>query len=122
MEAIREVRQKIDEGYYPNKEDLQKYRSEKNRDGLKYKLIEKARYLEGKKEMIELGFDLTELEFVTDVLCRGYKLPREYNNRRCKRNLKGSMECHVGQGWFLTYKYEDGNLIFRLLIRNDQSA
>lgn len=92
-------------------EDLQVSRNERSRDGLKYRLIEKPRYLKGKELMVKRGFNLDDLDLVIDLLCRGYKLPSNFKNHKLKGNMRGFMECHIDYDWLLVYRYDHDELI-----------
>ena len=112
MAEMEDTDRLIREHHNPFKdEDLQVSRNERSRDGLKYRLIEKPRYLKGKELMIKRGFDLDDLDLVIDLLCRGYKLPSNFKNHKLKENMRGFMECHIGYDWLLVYRYDHDELI-----------
>lgn len=42
--------------------------------------------------MADRGYDLEDLDLVSDLFCRGYKLPRNFRNHKFKGDMKGYME------------------------------
>lgn len=107
MEAVREVWREIEEGY--TIDDYPEPRVSRNlhkRENVKYKLVEKPKYIRGRERMAERGYDLDDLDYVIDTLCRGYELPRSFRNHKLKGDLKGYMECHVAYDWVLIYQYK----------------
>lgn len=77
------------------------------RASVKYDLVEMPGYLKGRKRMAGRGYDLDDLDYIIDMLCRGDPLPSRYKNRKLKGYMKGYMECHIGFDWVLVYQYNN---------------
>ena len=112
LEAVREVWREMDEGYtvddYP---DAIVSCNAHKRANTKYRLVEKPRCLKGRARMADRGYDLDDLDYIIDMLCRGDPLPPRYKNRKRKGDMKGYMECHIGFDWVLVYRYDGDDLI-----------
>ncbi len=111
MAEIEDTNRMIREHYEPNRDEVQKSRNERKRENLKYEPVEKPRYLNGRERMAERSYNLEDLDFAIDVLCRGYRLPKSYRNHKLKGDMGGRMGCHVGYDRLLVYKYDGKKII-----------
>ncbi len=114
MEEVRSVWREIEEGYtiddYPDAVKCLNFR-EPDFSKLKYRPVLRPKYVLGRERMADGGYDLGDLDYVVQMLCRGDKLPPRYGNHKLKGKMKGYTECHIAFDWALVYRYSHRELI-----------
>lgn len=113
MEQIEATERLIEAHYNPRNDPdrLIVSRNTHRRANTKYDLVEMPGYLKGRKRMAGRGYDLDDLDYIIDMLCRGDPLQPRYKNHKLKGDMKGYMECRIGFDRVLVYRYDGDDLI-----------
>ncbi len=82
----------------------------------KYELVLSSRFKKDLKQCVRRNFDISNLDYVVEILISGNKLPEKYRDYNLKGNWNTHRECHIEPDWILMYRI-DNDLFVLILTR-----
>ena len=66
------------------------------------------------KKIVKLGYDISLLEEVIEILASGNELPKKYKDHNLIGDYADCRECHITSDWLLIYQIVGNELILYL--------